>query len=97
MWYQPSTSMYPSWLGSVYGFTRIFILIHVRIYTDFLIMMAAILLLGFLIPQVLARPKACLEGHMLPTVFLLGAQKCGTTSLSVHLCKAFPQLSAGKR
>jgi hypothetical protein len=34
---------------------------------------------------------------MLPTVFLLGAQKCGTTSLNADLHKAFPELLAAER
>jgi hypothetical protein len=44
-----------------------------------------------------SRYHVCLQGYVLPTVLLIGAQKCGTTSLSDDLNRVFPTLARGVR
>lgn len=40
------------------------------------------------------RSSACAFGRMLPTVFITGAQKCGTTSLNADMKKVMPGLTS---
>lgn len=46
---------------------------------------SCLLQLGGVDAQSYAQPQACLHGWMLPTAFIVGAQKCGTTSLDLDL------------
>ncbi|KAJ1640915.1 P-loop containing nucleoside triphosphate hydrolase protein [Pavlovales sp. CCMP2436] len=39
-----------------------------------------------------AEPSACLAGHLLPTVLLVGGQKCGSTSLHADLTRSLEHL-----